>query len=126
MRYGHKKVKKLMHLLNFFLILGAFRDDRERTNSLPLPSENSPKAAFTYPSPKSSTSLSGSVERIGDKPRSTPRCAAMSPGQMINALQSQVFGVTNEECQLALRKNDWSVSKSINYLKVGHCSAWIL
>nr|XP_026694587.1 activated CDC42 kinase 1 isoform X3 [Ciona intestinalis] len=42
----------------------------------------------------------------------------MGPGQKVVAVQSEVFGVTDEECQSALRLNSWDVLKTINYLKI--------
>lgn len=51
-------------------------------------------------------------------PADTSRYSEMGPGQKVVALQSEVFGVTDDQCQLALRSHNWDVAKSIKYLKV--------
>jgi len=42
----------------------------------------------------------------------------MGPGEKVVALQTNVFGVTDDECRTALRLNEGDVPKAINYLKV--------
>uniref|UniRef100_H2YGN0 UBA domain-containing protein n=1 Tax=Ciona savignyi TaxID=51511 RepID=H2YGN0_CIOSA len=44
--------------------------------------------------------------------------ADIGPGQKVVVLQSEVFGVTDEECRSALKLNSWDVLKTINYLKL--------
>ncbi|XP_076804091.1 activated CDC42 kinase 1-like isoform X2 [Clavelina lepadiformis] len=74
----------------------------------------------TYPpSRRSPSSVNGSYHSPhNERLRTMPRYGEMGPGQKVVALQSEVFGVTDEECQSALKLNSWDVPRSINYLKV--------
>ena len=42
----------------------------------------------------------------------------MGPTQKSMILQSKVFGVTNEDCRIALRKNSGDIDQAAKYLKV--------
>jgi len=62
----------------------------------------------------SSTLLSSSFSHS----RYNPRYEDMGRGQKVVAVQSEVFGVTDEECLSALKMNQWNVPNTIRYLKV--------
>ena len=74
-------------------------------------SNKNPNLLSTYPPRRTTTSNSA-------EERASSRYSEMGPGQKVVLLQSEVFGVTDEECQQALRKHQWDVAKSIKYLKV--------
>ena len=92
-------------------------DDLERACSLPLPDQMSALSSRKLSHSRLSPSLSSPHEGLeSEKTMTVSR--KMSSGEMINVLQSQVFGVTTEECQKALSRNEWNIAKSLNYLKV--------
>lgn len=112
-------------LLTYYYFLGSLEhDDLERACSLPLPNQMSAIQSRNYIHGRLSPSLSSSNEcLVNEKSKTVPRQSAMSSSQMINILQSQVFGVTIDECHTALSKNNWNILKSLNYLKVIICFA---
>ena len=77
-----------------------------------------PNLLSTYPPRRTSNSTS--------EDRSQTRYSEMGRGQKVVLLQSEVFGVTDDECQQALRTNNWDVTKSIKYLKVNEMFAFTL
>ena len=68
-------------------------------------------------SPRTSSFSSSFVSNFSQS-RYNPRYEDMGPGQKAVAVQSEVFGVTDEECQSALKMNQWNVPNTIRYLKV--------
>jgi len=65
-----------------------------------------------------STSASLLSSSLSHSPRYNPRYEEMGRGQKVVAVQSEVFGVTDEESLSALKMNQWNVPNTIRYLKI--------